>query len=395
MPAAKNATHSGNLVGPGADETNLSKTASSENGTSRYFPNGHRVEEAHRNGGEPSGSHTSGGQSGYGNGLDQKNRGRSSNKRAEQTSAHGEHTTEIAFDVERWLPVYQVPEPGSYTLIEVRDNGIGMSDVLQERIFEPFYSTRNGGRGLGLSAVLGVLRAHGGALQVQSQLGEGSRFFVLLPAAAPESSDVSGGALSEQRGAESSRNPTVLAIHDKQQISVVRKTGLLIEPEPQWTDRLLDALQLLNAQMTWTSTLDEGLAIVDLHRAHLDFVMVRTDTLQTSEQLFILQEHLQRIATHTPALLIVTADSDDWLNTKANRSLLPPGVHFVEYDHAVALTPYAPSQAKALVSSVTGSVMGERRTAGDDSIRQLAESIRQALRQKTRGQAAPHGGSTP
>ncbi len=174
----------------------------------------------------------------------------------------------------------------------------------------------------------------------------------------------------------------------------MRETGLLIEPEPQWTDRLLDALQLLNAQMTWTSTLDEGLAIVDLHRTHLDFVMVRADVLQTPERLLMLQEQL-RVTTHAPALLIVTADSDNWLNAKASRSLLPSGIRLVEYDHAIALTPYAPAQVKALVSSITGPIMGERRTAGDDSIRQLAESIRRALRQRPRGQAAPRSGNPP
>ncbi len=383
-PMGKGATHSESLAKPSANETALSKPASSQNGTHGYFPNGHRVEETHQNGGDPSGGHTEEqGQGGYSKRLDQKSRGHFSDKGAEQNSIDGGRTTEIVFDVERWFPAYQVPEPGLYTLIEVSDNGIGMSDVLQERIFEPFYSTRNGGRGLGLSAVLGVLRAHGGALQVQSQLGEGSRFFVLLPAAALEPPATSGGAPSEQRGTEfSARNPTVLAIHDKQQISVVRETGLLIETEPQWTDRLLDALQLLNTQMTWTSTLDEGLVIVDLHRAYLDFVVVRADMLQAPERLFILQEHLQRAAAHTPTLLIVAADSNDWLTTKANRSLLPSGVHLVEYDHTIALTPYAPAPAKALVSSVTGSVMSERRTAGDDSVRQLAESIRRALRQK-------------
>ncbi len=161
MPAAKDATRLGNLAEPSADEMDLSKSASRQIGTNSYFPNGDRMGETNRNGGEPSGSHTAKrGQSGYGDRFDQQSRGYSSNNGPEQNSAD-ERTTEIAFDVERWLPVYQVPEPGPYALIEVRDNGIGMSDVLQERIFEPFYSTRNGGRGLGLSAVLGVLRAHG------------------------------------------------------------------------------------------------------------------------------------------------------------------------------------------------------------------------------------------
>jgi nitrogen-specific signal transduction histidine kinase/CheY-like chemotaxis protein len=70
---------------------------------------------------------------------------------------------------------------GSYATIEVRDDGPGMSAEVVARIFEPFYTTRFPGRGLGLSAAHGILRNHRGAIRVVSRPGEGSRFTVLLP----------------------------------------------------------------------------------------------------------------------------------------------------------------------------------------------------------------------
>ena len=76
------------------------------------------------------------------------------------------------------------PEPGSYVGLEVRDNGAGMDEATLSRIFDPFFTTKFMGRGLGLSAVLGIVRAHKGGLRVESRLGEGSVFQVLFPATA-------------------------------------------------------------------------------------------------------------------------------------------------------------------------------------------------------------------
>lgn len=73
---------------------------------------------------------------------------------------------------------------GTYVYLEVEDTGCGMDDETTRRIFEPFYSTKFMGRGLGLSAVLGIVRAHAGVLRVRSVPGHGTTFRVLFPAGA-------------------------------------------------------------------------------------------------------------------------------------------------------------------------------------------------------------------
>lgn len=101
----------------------------------------------------------------------------------------------------------------SYISLSVEDNGCGMDEETIKKIFEPFYTTKFTGRGLGLSALLGIVRKHNGALKVESALGKGSKFEVLFPisSATQLSETIASSIWLESTGKSS---PCVLVVDD-------------------------------------------------------------------------------------------------------------------------------------------------------------------------------------
>jgi PAS domain S-box-containing protein len=106
---------------------------------------------------------------------------------------------------------------GEYVFLDVMDDGVGMSQEVQRRIFDPFFTTKFTGRGLGLAAVLGIVRGHKGALKVYSEEGVGTTFKVLLPATNGPGDELGRGnpASSNWRG-----EGTVLVIDDEESVRV-------------------------------------------------------------------------------------------------------------------------------------------------------------------------------
>ncbi|MCA9200888.1 MAG: PAS domain-containing protein, partial [Planctomycetales bacterium] len=80
------------------------------------------------------------------------------------------------------LRLSQELQEGEFVVLDVSDTGCGIAADMQKKLFDPFFSTKFAGRGLGLAAVQGIIHTHGGAISVESQLHQGAKFRVLLPA---------------------------------------------------------------------------------------------------------------------------------------------------------------------------------------------------------------------
>jgi len=132
-------------------------------------------------------------------------------------------------------------EPGPCVVVTVADTGCGMDAATLERIFDPFFSTKFQGRGMGLPVLLGILRSHRAGLSVKSAPGKGSTFRLFLQA-----SDVTDGA---------ALNPTPLP--------VANPVGsiLFVDDEPVLRELALEALSILGRPVLVAKDGAEAVAI--------------------------------------------------------------------------------------------------------------------------------------
>jgi CheY-like chemotaxis protein len=212
---------------------------------------------------------------------------------------------------------------GEYVSLSVSDTGEGMSDHTVARIFDPFFSTRFTGRGLGLAAVVGIVRAHKGALRVESHPGTGSTFELLLP--------VHYGAAVGQRPAMSAD-----AGPDR---AVWRASGAVLVVDDELGVRTLTRSVLERAGLT-VILAEDGATAVDIFRerssevrvAMVDLTMPGLDGRETLAQ-------IRQIRPDVPAILMsgyTPEDLDD----------CPP--------HEFLQKPFTPSALRTIVRRILG-----------------------------------------
>jgi CheY-like chemotaxis protein len=147
---------------------------------------------------------------------------------------------------------HDVP-PGQYVLLTVTDSGVGMDTATQARVFEPFFSTKGEGTGLGLSTAYGIVRQSGGHIFVNSAPGQGACFSVYLPVT---------------REAESLRTGPVATLSDRGS-----ETVLLVEDEEEVRAVLHQILVSRGYRVLQAGSGEEALVISRLHRGAIHLLL--------------------------------------------------------------------------------------------------------------------------
>ncbi|MEI6205978.1 MAG: response regulator [Desulfuromonadales bacterium] len=150
---------------------------------------------------------------------------------------------------------------GLYVFIEVADSGCGMEHATLQKIFDPFFTTKFTGRGLGMSAVLGIIRGHNGAIKIYSEPGKGSSFKILLPA----TQDKSESPNVEHRLNDWKGTGTVLLVDDEETVCAIGAEML-----KELGFHVITADDGREAVAVFKDNPDIGFVILDLTMPHMD-----------------------------------------------------------------------------------------------------------------------------
>jgi len=146
-------------------------------------------------------------------------------------------------------------EPGRFIYVEVSDTGCGMDKETMQKVFDPFFTTKVTGRGLGMSAVLGIVRGHHGALKVYSEPGRGTTFKFLLPI--DESAQGEAVDVAPVEAVHAFAGGTALVVDDEE--TVREMACMMLE------DFGFDTLAAVNGE--------EALALYKQHQADIRFIL--------------------------------------------------------------------------------------------------------------------------
>ncbi|TVQ98576.1 MAG: response regulator [Desulfovibrionales bacterium] len=158
--------------------------------------------------------------------------------------------------------ILEKPDPGRYVMLEVRDTGTGIDERTMERLFDPFYTTKFTGRGLGLAAVQGIVQGHGGAIIVESEPGRGTLFQVLFPV----TRDIV--ATFEHSSAEEEL-PEAFQVSDQPQGMV-----LVVDDEVMVRELCVEALEFLGYQSMTAVDGEDGVRVFREYQEHISCVIL-------------------------------------------------------------------------------------------------------------------------
>ena len=159
-------------------------------------------------------------------------------------------------DGEYWNYTNNPLPPGAYASLQVSDTGQGIKPELLARIFDPFFTTKFTGRGLGLAAVLGIIRGHHGGIRIQSEAGKGTDFEVVFPLADA----------SKMIGAQETKEPPA--------INGEGRTILVIDDEPSILELLTDVFSEANFKVIEAINPMEGIELYRRHRHTIAMVIL-------------------------------------------------------------------------------------------------------------------------